>query len=108
MRDLSLEPFVESNREQLALIQDDIDDPTWEKIDGGITQHGFKKLLQRVQDDIDLWVFANLDDAQSQHIEERKWELRKWNMTWRILFPSCTIPPSPCKFPRTPSFNSIN
>jgi hypothetical protein len=31
-------------------------------------------------------------------VEPRKWELRKRNMTWRILFPGCEIPKSPCGY----------
>ena len=86
--------------------QDDIDEISWEQIENEISRQGFIRLTLNEQDDIELWVLNNLDDQTKPHqVEERKWELRKWNMTWAILFPNRTIPPSPCK--RLPFMHSL-
>ncbi|KAE9369908.1 hypothetical protein N431DRAFT_485699 [Stipitochalara longipes BDJ] len=78
------------------LNQDDISDDLWEKIDTEISRPGFHRLAQNEQGDIDLWVSANLEhECQKQEVEERKWDLRKWNMIWRILFPTNEIPLRP-------------
>lgn len=88
---------TEQSRYPSYLMDDDIDEPTWERIDDQINRQGFGRLPKGTQDEIDVWVLEHLNTAaQTAPVEERKWELRKWNMTWRILFPHETEPPSPC------------
>lgn len=98
------------NFEQPAVSdQEDIDKYTWGKIEDEISRRGFGRLPQSERDDIDHWVLKNLENnTPIQAVEERKWELRKWNMMWRILFPSYETPPSPCKSPNTLSTYSFN
>lgn len=84
-----------------ALGRDDIDKQTWQKIDEEVSRQGFQRLPKDLRDEIDLWVLDNIDDyTKSSNLESRKWELRKWNMTWKILFPRDHVPPNPCINPR--------
>jgi hypothetical protein len=78
---------------------DDIDKIIWGNIDEDISRQGFERMPQSLRDEIDHWVVEALDDlATNELVESRKWELRKWNMTWRILFPCYDLPSSPCKY----------
>jgi hypothetical protein len=84
--------------QQSVLNEDDIDELTWKKMKEASVK-GFEKLPQSEQDAIELWVLANVDvHVPEKLIEDRKTDLRKWNMVWKILFPSSQIPPSPCRY----------
>jgi len=62
-----------------------------------INRNGWKNLSEGLQGEINSWAENLAQDIQKQDFEEWMWELRKWNMTWRILFPGCSIPSSPCE-----------
>ena len=95
-----------SPTQQSTFDQDDINETSWERIETEISRQGFNRLALSERSDIDLWVSNNLDDqTKPLQVGERKWELRKWNMTWAILFPDHTIPSSPCK--RLPFMHSL-
>jgi hypothetical protein len=100
------QPASSQTAQQSILDQDDINETSWERIENEISRQGFNRLVSSEQSDIDLWVSNNLDDqTKPLQVEERKWELRKWNMTWVILFPDHTIPSSPGK--RLPFMHSL-
>jgi hypothetical protein len=90
--------ILSQEMQQSSFHQDDISEETWSKIDEQISRKEFNKLDLSKQTVIDHWVLANLDNQKPQQDEKRKWDLRKWNMTWRILFPNYDVPSSPCKF----------
>jgi hypothetical protein len=83
--------------QQSNLDPDEIDDDSWAKLKDGASRKGFNQLAPDEQTDIDNWVLQNLDSDQPQQYEERKWDLRKWNLTWRILLPNQKVPESPCR-----------
>jgi hypothetical protein len=75
----------------------DIDKATWGRIEQEVSRKGFGLMPQKLKDEIDLWVMETLEDfTPSRVVESRQWELRKWNMVWRILFPDDKLPSSPC------------
>jgi len=85
--------------QQLGGDPDDISKSTWTEIEREVSRAGFEKLTARLRENIDSWVLNNLDSyALNETVETHKGELRKWYMTWRILFPAVDIPASPCKF----------
>jgi len=85
--------------QQLPNDQDDISWRTWIEIERDISGRGFEQLPQNVREEIDLWVFTNLDAyAPNGPVEDHKRELRKWYMTWKILFQGVWIPASPCMY----------
>jgi len=76
---------------------DDIDKATWGRIERDVSREDFGLMPQKLQDEIDLWVMETLEDFTPPGVvERRQWELRKWNMVWRILFPDDKLPSSPC------------
>jgi len=86
--------------QQLVQDSDEISDLTWDGIKSDVSKFGsFKRLPAPLRQTIDLWVQDNLYSyAPNDTLPKRQGELRKWYMTWRILFPSVDIPAHPCKF----------
>ena len=85
--------------EQAHLDEDDISKESWAQIDRDFSRQSFEKLPVVLREEIDLRVSENLDAyAPTEPINNRKAELRKWYMVWKILFPEIRLPIHPCRY----------